>query len=277
MTHKIWLITGANRGLGLAIARAALDAGDSVVATARNPRAVTDALGAASPALLPVALDVTSAEAADAAVSAALAQFGRVDVLVNNAGYGQLGAFEEVGMDAMRRQFETNVFGLMTVTQAVLPILRRQRSGHIFNLSSIGGFRGGDRASAYAASKFAVEGFSESLGAELAAFGIRVTVVEPGFFRTDFLEDTSVQYGHIEIADYTEASAATKAFYDDRNGKQAGDPAKLGAALVRLASDPKPPVRFPVGSDAVEVVEGKLASVQTEVDRWRELSLSTDF
>ncbi len=276
-THKIWLITGANRGLGLAIARAALDAGDAVVAGARNPDTITAALGAAGPNMLPVALDVTSAEAADAAVSAALAHFGRIDVLVNNAGYGQLGAFEEVGMDAMRRQFETNVFGLMTVTLAVLPAMRRQRSGHIFNLSSVGGFRGGDRYSAYAASKFAIEGFSESLSAELAAFGIRSTVVEPGFFRTDFLEDTSVQYGSIEVGDYAEASAAAKAFYDDRNGKQAGDPAKLGAALVRLANDPEPPVRFPVGTDAVEVVTGKLAAVQAEVDRWRELSQSTDF
>ncbi len=274
---KIWLITGANRGLGAAIARAALDAGDSVVAGARNPDTIAGALGAASPTFLPVALDVTDAPAAEAAVVAALERFGRIDVLVNNAGYGQFGAFEETGMEAMRRQFETNVFGLMNVTHTVLPAMRRQRSGHIFNISSIGGFRGGDRYSAYAASKFAVEGFSESLSAELAVFGIRVTVVEPGFFRTDFLQDTSVQYGSVEIEDYAEASAASRTFYDERSGKQAGDPAKLGEALVKLAADPHPPVRFPVGTDAVAVVEGKIAAVQAEVDRWRELSASTDF
>lgn len=276
-TQKVWLITGANRGLGQAIARAALKAGDSVVAGARNLDTIAGALGAASPTLLPAALDVTDTGAADAAVSAAVERFGRIDVLVNNAGYGQFGAFEETGMEAMRRQFETNVFGLMNVTHAVLPIMRRQRSGHVFNISSIGGFRGGDRYSAYAASKFAVEGFSESLSAELAEFGVRVTVVEPGFFRTDFLQDSSVQYGSAEIEDYAEASAASRAFYDERSGKQAGDPAKLGEALVKLAADPYPPTRFPVGSDAVGVIEGKLAHVQAEVDRWRELSVSTDF
>ncbi len=274
---RIWLITGANRGLGAAIARAALDAGDSVVAGARNPDTIAGALGAASPTLLPVALDVTDADAADAAVSAAVERFGRIDVLVNNAGYGQLGAFEEIGMEAMRRQFETNVFGLMNVTHTVLPAMRRQRSGHIFNISSIGGFRGGDRFSAYAASKFAVEGFSESLSAELAEFGIRMTIVEPGFFRTDFLETNSVQYGSQEIEDYAEASAARRSFYDERSGRQAGNPAKLGEALVKLANDPHPPVRFPVGTDAVGVVEEKLAHVQAEVERWRELSVSTDF
>lgn len=274
---KVWLITGANRGLGAAIARAALDAGDTVVAGARNPASAAEALGDFGPRLLPVTLDVTDSEAAASAVRAAQEQFGRIDVLVNNAGYGQLGAFEEVSAEAVQQQFAVNVFGLMEMTRAVLPAMRQQRSGHLFNISSIGGLQGGDRYSIYAASKFAVEGFSESLSAELALFGIRVTIVEPGFFRTDFLENTSVKYGSRNIDDYAEASAASKAFYDERGGKQVGDPAKLGAALVRLANDPHPPVRFPVGTDAVAVAEEKITQVQTEVERWRELSVSTDF
>jgi len=274
---QVWLITGANRGLGAAIARAALDAGHTVAAGARNPASLAAALGDAGTRLLPVALDVTDSQAAGTAVREAVARFGRIDVLVNNAGYGQFGTFEEVSAEAVRQQFDVNVFGLMEMTRAVLPAMRRQRSGHIFNISSIGGFRGGDRFSAYAASKFAVEGFSESLAAELAEFGIRVTVVEPGFFRTDFLETSSVQYGSAEIEDYAEASAARRSFYDERSGSQAGDPAKLGEALVKLANDPQPPTRFPVGTDAVVVVEGKLAHVQAEVERWRELSVSTDF
>ncbi len=276
-TNKVWLITGASRGLGAAIARAALEAGHSVVAAARNPDTLAEALGGPNERLLPVALDVTHPEDAQAAVSAAMARFGRIDVLVNNAGYGQLGAFEEVSAEDITRQFETNVFGLMHVTRAVLPVLRSQRSGHIFNLSSIGGKRGGDRYSIYAASKFAVEGFSESLSAELAPFGIRVTVVEPGFFRTDFLETSSVRYGSHRVDDYADASAASQAFYEDRSGQQAGDPAKLALALLTLAADPNPPTRFAVGSDAFAVVMQKDADEVAEAERWRALTISTDF
>ena len=274
---KVWLITGANRGLGAAIARAALDAGDTVVAGARNPASIAKTLGDFGPRLLPVALDVTDAQAAETAVQEAVAHFGRIDVLVNNAGYGQLGAFEEVDADAIQRQFAVNVFGLMSVTRAVLPTMRKQRSGHLFNISSIAGYRGSSRASIYCASKFALEGFSEALNAEIAEFGIHVTVVAPGFFRTDFLETSSVQYGSKVIEDYAEASAASRAFFDKRSGAQAGDPAKLGEALVKLAADPHPPVHFPAGSDAVETVTQKLAEVQAEVERWRKLSMSTDY
>lgn len=274
---KIWFITGANRGLGAAIAHAALANGDAVVAAARNPASVTEALGEAGERLLPVALDVTDIGAAEAAVQAAIAQFGRIDVLVNNAGYGQFGAFEEIAPEAIERQFATNVLGLMHVTRAVLPSMRGRHSGHIFNMSSIGGYQGGDRYSIYAASKFAVEGFSESLSAELAEFGIKVTVVEPGFFRTDFLEGSSVRYGDTVVDDYAASSATSRAFYEQHSGKQAGDPAKLAAALVALVAAPTPPVRFAVGADAVEVVLQKNAHVQAEVDQWRALSTATAF
>lgn len=275
--QKTWLITGASRGLGAAIARAALEAGHSVVAAARRLDTLTEALGGPNDRLLPVALDVTDAAAAERAVQEGVARFGSIDVLVNNAGYGQFGAFEEVSPEEGQRQFDVNVFGLMHVTRAVLPTLRRQKRGHIFNLSSIGGIRGGNRYSLYAASKFAVEGFSESLSAELAPFGIFVTVVEPGFFRTDFLESSSVQYGTLAVEAYAEGSQASRAFYEDRNGKQAGDPAKLAEALLMLAAAPAPPTRFAVGSDAVAVVSQKYADAQAELDKWRALSVSTDF
>lgn len=274
--QKTWFITGASRGLGTAIARAALEAGHTVVAAARNLDTLTEALGGPNERLLPVALDVTDAAAAERAVQEAVARFGRIDVLVNNAGYGQFGAFEEVSPEEVQRQFAVNVFGLMHVTRAVLPTLRRQQRGHIFNLSSIGGIQGGDRYPLYAASKFAVEGFSESLSAELAPFGISVTVVEPGFFRTDFLESTSVQYGTLVVEDYAAESRASRAFYEDRSGKQAGDPAKLAEALLTLAADPAPPTHFAVGSDAVAVVSQKYADAQAEVEQWRALSVSTD-
>ena len=274
---KVWLITGASRGLGAAIARTALEAGHRVVATARNPDTLTEALGGPNERFLPVALDVTRPEDAAAAVASATARFGRIDVLVNNAGYGQLGAFEEVSAEDIMRQFETNVFGLMHVTRAVLPVLREQRSGHIFNLSSIGGKRGGDRYSIYAASKFAVEGFSESLSAEMAPFGVHVTVVEPGFFRTDFLKTSSVRYGNQTIDDYADGSAASQAFYEDRSGQQAGDPVKLAQALLTLAAAPAPPTRFAVGSDAFALVMQKDAEEVAEAERWRALTVSTDF
>lgn len=274
---KVWLITGASRGMGAAIARAALDAGNTVVAGARNIASVTEALGDAGPRLLPVALDVTDAQAAEAAVRAAVEKFGRIDVLVNNAAYGIYGAFEEITPEETAQEFATNVFGLMNVTRAVLPIMRHQRSGRIFNTSSLAGYRGGDRGSIYCSSKFAVEGFSESLTAELAPFGIHVTVVEPGFFRTDFLKNSSVRFGSNFIEDYAAGTAARKEFFEQRDGKQAGDPARLGLALVKLANTPEPPTRFQAGTDTLEVVKQKNAQVQAEMDRWRELSASTDF
>ncbi|HWW11640.1 MAG TPA: SDR family NAD(P)-dependent oxidoreductase, partial [Brevundimonas sp.] len=214
--------------------------------------------------------------AARAAVDAALAAFGRIDVLVNNAGYGHLSLFEESTAEDAQTQYDTNVFGLMHVTRAVLPTLRAQRSGRIFNISSVGGIVGGASGSLYCASKFAVEGFTESLAGEVRDFGIHATVVEPGFFRTDFLEPTSVRHGSRPIADYAAVSEALKTFYDGRSGNQAGDPAKLGLALIALADADQPPVRWAAGTDAVSMIEAKIAGLQAELDAWRALSLSTD-
>jgi NAD(P)-dependent dehydrogenase (short-subunit alcohol dehydrogenase family) len=273
---KTWFITGAARGLGAEIARAALAAGDRVVAAARDPARAAEGLPADAERMLAVALDVTDAAQAMLAAMAAAERFGGIDVLVNNAGYGQFGAFEENTDAEVERQFATNVFGVFNVTRAVLPVMRRQRSGHIFNISSIGGIRGGQGGSLYSASKFAVSGFSESLAQEVAGFGIAVTVVEPGFFRTDFLDGSSVRYGSHPIEDYAEFAAALRENWGARNHQQAGDPPKLGAALVRLASETKPPVHFVAGSDAVGVVEAKIARMREELESWRTLSVSTD-
>ncbi|WP_426017485.1 oxidoreductase [Brevundimonas sp. DWR2-3-1b1] len=275
-TQKTWFVTGAARGLGAGIARAALDAGDRVVVAGRNRDALIKAFGPDSDTVLSVALDVTDAVAIAAAVEAAMARFGRIDVLVNNAGYGHLGIFEETTAQDARTQFDTNVFGLFDMTRAVLPVMRAQRSGRVFNVSSVGGMVGGASGAIYCASKLAIEGFSESVAQEVGPFGVHVTIVEPGFFRTDFLDATSVVYAANPIDDYAQASAALREFYEARSHNQAGDPAKLGQALVTLANAENPPVRWAAGTDAVGMIEGKIAGLTTELDAWRDLSVSTD-
>ncbi|MDG2530023.1 oxidoreductase [Caulobacter endophyticus] len=273
---RTWFVTGASRGLGADIVRAVLAAGDRVVATARNRQGLVDTLGPDADNLLSLALDVTRPDQVQAAVDAALARFGRIDVLVNNAGYGHLSVFEESTAADAQAQYDTNVFGLMHVTRAVLPAMRAQRSGRIFNISSVGGIVGGESGTLYCASKFAVEGFSESLAGEVRRFGIHVTVVEPGFFRTDFLEPTSVRHASHAIADYAQVAADLKAFYDARSRNQAGDPLRLGQALVTLAGVERPPVRWCAGTDALGMVQAKIDSLQGELDAWRDLSASTD-
>jgi NAD(P)-dependent dehydrogenase (short-subunit alcohol dehydrogenase family) len=273
---RIWFITGAARGIGAEIAKAALAAGHRVVATGRNRAQLETVYGRHGERVLSLALDVNSEAQAYEAVQAAVERFGAIDVLVNNAGYGQLGMFEEITADAIDRQFQTNVFGTFHVTRAVLPVMRRQRAGHIFNLSSMGGMLGFEGASVYCAAKFAIEGFSESLAMEVERFGIRVTIVEPGFFRTDFLDGSSVRYGCTVVEDYAEASAAMRATYGGASHHQAGDPAKLGTAIVELASVAQPPLRYAAGSDAVAGISGKLLAVRKELDAWHALSVSTD-
>ena len=272
---KIWFITGAARGMGAEIALAALAAGDKVVATGRNCRRIQQRFEEFGERVLAVELDVSQPAQAEAAVERALAAFGRIDVLVNNAGYGQLGVFEEVAAAEIQRQFDTNFFGLLHVTRAVLPAMRRQRSGHIFNISSIGGVYGFAGAGVYCATKFAVEGFSESVALELAPFGIHVTIVEPGFFRTDFLDASSVSWGEQRIGD-AEMSSAIQQGYTAHSHQQAGDPARLGAALVRLAGEANPPLRYAAGSDAYAGLTEQLAKRQDELHAWRELSQTTD-
>ncbi|HXW91265.1 MAG TPA: oxidoreductase [Terriglobales bacterium] len=272
---KVWFVTGATRGIGSEIAKAALAAGDKVVATGRNPEAVRKALGTTE-YLFVTALDVTNEDQVETAIRTAVERFGGIDVLVNNAGYGQLGVFEESTPQQIRAQYDANVFGLMAVTRAVLPIMRKQRSGRILNISSIAGRRGIFGGSIYNSSKFAVEGFSQCIAQELAPLGIYVTAISPGFFRTDFLDGSSVQYAEEKISDYTKGAAEFRAFMDNRNHEQAGDPAKLAKAIIKLADVEKPPVSFVAGSDAVEMAMDAITAQKAQIESWRDLSVSTD-
>jgi NAD(P)-dependent dehydrogenase (short-subunit alcohol dehydrogenase family) len=271
--NKVWLVTGAGRGMGVDIAQAALAAGHAVVATGRNPERVSSALGAHDD-LLVVKLDVNSLDDAKDAARAAVDRFGRIDVLVNNAGNFYAGFFEEISPEDFRAQVETNLFGPLNVTRAVLPVMRAQRSGLVVAISSTGGITGGEFTSAYAASKFGIEGWIESLTPEVAPFGIRTMIVEPGFFRTELLTQESTSYAEPSIDDYAERTKQTVAAWKSMNGQQAGDPAKLAKALVQLASQDEPPLRWVAGADAVEVVEQKAKALLAQVDAYRELSSS---
>ncbi len=274
---RVWFITGASRGFGVEFAKAAMRAGDQVVATGRKAAAVNGALGPNTAQLLSVELDVTDAAQVRRAVDAAVSRFGTIDVLVNNAGYGHLGFFEETTDQDVRAQFETNVFGALDVTRAVLPVMRAARKGRIFNLSSAAGIRGLEFGSLYCASKFALEGFSEALAVELAPFGIYVTIVEPGPFRTDFLTRESLRFGGKAIADYEERRGRVQGTFEARSGKQPGDPVKLAEALVRLAGEEKPPMRFIGGAFALDVMDKKLAAVRADIDKWRAVSAALDY
>jgi NAD(P)-dependent dehydrogenase (short-subunit alcohol dehydrogenase family) len=270
---KVVLVTGAGRGMGVDIARAALDAGLQVVATARDARKVTQALGE-NDDLLAVALDVTDPISVQAAVDAAVDRFGRIDVLINNAGNFYAGFFEEITPEDFRAQVETNLFGPLNVTRAVLPVMRQQRSGVVVTISSTAGLIGQEFCTAYAASKFALEGFMESLAPEVAPYGVHTMVVEPGFFRTDLLTPGSTSYATSSIADYARRSEQTVTAWNGMNGQQGGDPAKLAQALIGLATSDHPPVRWVAGADAVAGVEQKAKDLLAQGDAHRELSSS---
>jgi NAD(P)-dependent dehydrogenase (short-subunit alcohol dehydrogenase family) len=275
MAQKVWLITGASRGFGAEIAQAALAAGDKVAATARKITALehlpkTDDVFA-------VAMDVTDEQQVKAAVDSVLSHFGRIDVLVNNAGFGLLGAVEEASAQEVENLYRTNVFGLLNVTRAVLPAMRKQRSGRVINMSSVGGYASFPGWGLYCSTKFAVEAIGEALSAELAPLGIYATIVEPGYFRTDFLDSSSLGAAQKRISDYDETAGQTRDISSQRNHQQPGDPKKLAQVLVQLANAPDPPVRLPLGSDSVERITAKNEAVEKEVAKWREVSKSTDF
>jgi NAD(P)-dependent dehydrogenase (short-subunit alcohol dehydrogenase family) len=268
---KVWFITGAGRGMGVDIAKAALAAGHAVVATARNTDTVTAALGQDED-LLAVKLDVTDPADAETAVTAAVERFGRIDVLVNNAGNFYAGFFEEIRPQDVRAQVETTLFGPMNVTRAVLPVMRAQRAGLVVAISSTAGIVGQEFCTAYAAAKFGVEGWIESLTPEVAPFGIRTMLVEPGFFRTELLSPESTNYAEPWIDDYAERTNQTVAAWNAMNGQQAGDPAKLANALVQLARQDEPPRRWVAGADAIATVEHKAKDLLAQADAYRELS-----
>lgn len=273
---RVWFITGASRGFGARITKAALESGDRVVATARNPSDITKQLGEHD-RLLAIKLDVTKEAEAHEAVCTAIKTFGRIDVLINNAGYGLLGAVEEASAKETEQLYATNVFGLLNVTRAVLPHMRRQRSGHVINISSVGGYSAYPGWGVYGSTKFAVEGISEALAAEVAPLGINVTVVEPGFFRTDFLDDQSLKRTAIEIDDYAASVGKTRSHAADFNHGQRGDPAKLAQAMIKLVNAQTPPTRLPLGSDTLERIAAKHAHVESEVAAWRTVATSTDW
>lgn len=275
-----WFITGAARGLGYEIARHALNAGANVVAAARSLTQVEAAYSAApgfAERILPVALDVTDESQAATAVEAAVARFGRVDFLVNNAGRGLLGAVEEASATEVEAVFATNVFGLLNVTRAVLPGMRAQRSGHIVNISSMGGFAQVPGWGVYGATKFAVEGLSEAMRAELSPVGITVILIEPGSFRTDFLDGSSLHDTATQIPDYAPTAGRVRHAVAVNNHGQMNDPVKGAAAIYAAVTAADPPSRFPVGPDAIAMVENKLAHVHEELDAWRSLGSSTLF
>ena len=274
MTDKtVWFVTGAGRGMGVDIVKAALAAGHAVVATGRKTATVTKALGTPSD-LVVLKLDVTSQDDAQAAVSAAVKHFGHIDVLVNNAGNFYAGFFEEIPPENFRAQIEANLFGPVNVTRAMLPTMRAQRSGLIVTISSTGGIAGQSFVSAYSAAKFGVEGWMESLASEIAPFGIRTMLVEPGFFRTELLTDESTVWPDATIDDYAQRTRETVAGWKAMNGLQGGDPAKLAKALVHLASQNEPPVRWPAGADAIETFEKKAKELLDQASAHRALSSS---
>jgi NAD(P)-dependent dehydrogenase (short-subunit alcohol dehydrogenase family) len=279
MSHKtgkkVWFITGAGRGMGVDFAEAALAAGHAVVATGRDTGAVAKAVGKSEDALV-VKLDVTNPDDAEAAARAAVDRFGRIDVLVNNAGNFFAGYFEELTPDQIDRQLGTLLIGPMNVTRAVLPVMRKQRSGHIISISSTAGLVGFAFCSAYAAAKFGLEGWMESLQGEVAPFGITTTIVNPGFFRTELLEPASVTYAEPSIEEYVGSADQVK-WWKAQSGQQGGDPAKLARALVTIAGATQPPRRFIAGADAIGLAEQKIADLQAQIDAYRDLSTSLAF
>lgn len=275
--EQVWFVTGANKGMGAAIAREALGRGYRVVATARSPESAREALGD-SPDLLIARLDITDDEQVRSALDAALDRFGRIDVLVNNAGYALLGPFEEMSEKAIRQQMETNLFGTMKVARAVLPHMRAQGSGLVVVFSSTSGIRSVGGSSIYSASKFALEGWTEGLSIEVRPFGIRCLLVEPGPFRTDFANfDTSLAFSDLEIDDYRAQREAMRNSFASLDRTQPGDPAKLARALMTVVDAPEPPLRFLAGKAAVAAVDQYLSARRAEYEVWREVSTSTDF
>lgn len=274
--QKAWFITGAARGIGFEILKAVLETGDSVVATVRSSaESLADKLG--NPENLQVVLlDINDEQQAIAAANQTVQKFGKIDVLVNNAGFGLLSAVEEATAEEVRKNFETNVFGLLNVTRAVLPHMRQRRSGHIINISSVGGLSGYIGWGVYGATKFAVEGLTESLALELAPLGIHATVVAPGFFRTEFLDAASLTRSGNIIPDYAETVGEMRKFATQANKKQPGDPVKLAKAIVQVANAEKPPVHLPLGKDSLQRYREKTANFEKDIQAWHDVITGTD-
>jgi NAD(P)-dependent dehydrogenase (short-subunit alcohol dehydrogenase family) len=275
--NKVYLITGASSGIGLEIAKTALAEGNKVIATGRNADKVLKAINDTTDNLLVVKIDVTNTEEIIEGVKLALKKFGTIDVLVNNAGNFYAGFFEGLSQNQVEQQIRTNLFGPMNVTRAILPVMRRNKSGHIITITSTAALVGYELCTAYAASKFGLEGFMESLQLEVAPFGIHTTLVEPGFFRTDLLANSSIQWSEIEVEDYAERLATLRSNWEYMNGKQGGDPAKFAKALLKIANEETPPKRWIAGADALSELDRKIKDLQEQANAYRELSLSLSY
>ncbi|MDF7815793.1 oxidoreductase [Hymenobacter sp. YC55] len=277
-TQHVWFITGASKGFGLELVKQLLEQGKRVAATSRNIDELRRAAGPESASFLPLTVDLASEASVGEAVAATIKQFGRIDVVVNNAGYGQLGSLEELTDQEARANFEVNVFGTLNVIRQVMPQLRKQQAGHIFNFSSIAGILGTFPGwGVYCATKFAVEGLSESLSAEVAPFGIKVTIVEPGYFRTDFLSSDSLRVSQQQLAEYALVRESIDVHQQHVKGNQPGDPQKGAAALIRIAAEENPPLHLLLGQDAYDMTELKIKALQEDMVQWKELSVSTGF
>jgi NAD(P)-dependent dehydrogenase (short-subunit alcohol dehydrogenase family) len=274
--NKVWLVTGASKGLGLALVKKLLSEGYKVAATSRNLSDLNKAVDVHNEQFLPLAVNLTNEDSVQEAVELTVKTFGKIDVVVNNAGYGLLGGIEELTDREARDNFEVNVFGSLNVIRKALPYLRAQKSGHILNVSSIGGFTGAFAGGGiYCATKFAVNGFSETLSAEVAPFGIKVTIVQPGYFRTNFLSAGSLAVPQNQIADYQNVRDTVNFHQNDMDQQQAGDPEKAAAAMISITNEANPPLNLFLGEDAFGLAEKKLAFVQNELQTWKELTLST--
>jgi NAD(P)-dependent dehydrogenase (short-subunit alcohol dehydrogenase family) len=274
INNKVWFITGASSGIGLEIAKSALKAGNKVIATGRDTEKLSKSIAAASANLLVAKMDVTNSKEIDAAVKLAIDNFGTIEVLVNNAGNFYAGFFEELSQKQIELQLATSLYGPMNVTRAVLPVMRKNRSGHIISISSTAGLVGYEYCSAYSVSKFGLEGWMDCLAPEVAPFGIHTTIVEPGFFRTGLLKSGSTIWAENSFEDYTAKNAELRPFWMSMNGKQGGDPAKLATALIKIANENEPPKRWLAGKDAIETAEQKVKEFQQQIDAYRDLSSS---
>ncbi|KOP39698.1 KR domain-containing protein [Flavobacterium sp. WLB] len=276
--NKVWFITGASKGLGLELAKKLLAEGFKVAATSRSQEALVKVLGNPSENFLPLEMDLVNEKSVKNAIELAVSHFKTIDVLVNNAGYGLLGTLEELTDAESRKNYEVNVFGLLNVIRNTMPYMRAARSGHIFNISSVGGYYGEFPGwGIYCSTKFAVAGLTESLSAEIKPFGVHATIVYPGYFRTDFLKDSSLLLPENPIAEYKNVRESESAHKDDINGNQPGDPVKLAEALIKASQDQNPPLHLFLGEDAYNMANQKIASVQSELEQWKPISVSTGF
>jgi NAD(P)-dependent dehydrogenase (short-subunit alcohol dehydrogenase family) len=277
-SKKVWFVTGASKGLGLTLVKRLLDENFRVAATSRSAKALIEAVGGQTDNFLPLEMDLLNEQSVSEAIQKTTDAFGEINVVVNNAGYGQFGTLEELSDREARANFDVNVFGVLNVVRSTMPHFRAQGSGHFFNISSIGGYTANfPGAGIYCATKFAVAALTESLAAEAKSFGVTATVVYPGYFRTDFLSENSIGLPENPITEYEEARKSVDFHQNQMNGKQAGDPVKAAAALIKIAGEAKPPLHLFLGTDAYNGANAKIGEVQKELESWKSLTISTDF